>query len=442
MAKLFSNKYFLLFIILIGAKILLSMIESQIEDRSNNRQHARDQISKSWTGNQRLLAGILTLPIKRRVTTQVFDKNLNRDIEKKVWQDDNLFIIAENLKIESKLTHQLLSKGIYQVPVYSSDINIEGRFNLQAIVQWKQDPNIQLIGDAFLSFGISDPRGILSNPSVSIDGRSQKVAPSSQLKFSASGFHSSTPLAELANEFSFVADLQLKGMSELSFIAAGKDNEVWVRSDWPHPKFFGAFLPLHREISDKGYIAQWKTGIFSTDIENRVEKCFENDCSLFYSASFGVDQIQAVDIYLKSLRSVKYGILVVLITFTILVLYEVLRKDIKIHPISYSLTAMALAMFFLLLIAFSEQLNFQTAYGISAIACSSLLGYYLAHLSGTKKQGLIFFAVLNSFYLILYFIIRSEDHALLSGSLLLFALLSLVMAATKQVDWYQLGNDK
>ncbi|MDQ7051239.1 MAG: inner membrane CreD family protein [Enterobacterales bacterium] len=83
MSKLISNKYFLLFVIMIGAKILLSMIENQIEDRSNNRQHARDLIAKSWTGDQTLIAGILTIPIERLVTQRVFDKALNRDIEKK-----------------------------------------------------------------------------------------------------------------------------------------------------------------------------------------------------------------------------------------------------------------------------------------------------------------------------------------------------------------------
>ncbi|MDQ7051237.1 MAG: inner membrane CreD family protein [Enterobacterales bacterium] len=184
-----------------------------------------------------------------------------------------------------------------------------------------------------------------------------------------------------------------------------------------------------------------KQVFFSTDIENLIKDCFNDKCSTFFSTAFGVDQIEAVDIYLKGLRSVKYGILIVIITFTLLVLYEILQKTIRIHPISYSLTAMALAIFFLLLIAFSEHLYFASAYWISAFACSSLLGYYLGHIAGSKKQGVVIFSLLNAFYLILFLIIRSEDHALLSGSLLLFGLLTLVMSVTKQVDWYQLARD-
>jgi len=440
MAKLFANKYFLLLIIMIGAKILLSMIESQIEDRSKNRQHARALIAKSWTGDQTIIAGILSIPIERLVSTQVFDVHLNRNTEKKVWQKENFFIVAEQLTINSKLTHQLLSKGIYRVPVYSSVITLDGKFHLDSIQALRNDENVNILGSAILNFGISDPRGILSNPQIFVANVSQAVSPSSQLAFFSTGFHSPLKLTELDNEFSFETKLQLKGMSKIKFIAAGKQNEVWVKSDWPHPNFFGAFLPVHREISDQGYIAQWKTGTFSTDIENILKQCQQDHCANLFESSFGVDQIEAVDIYLKSLRSIKYGILVVIITFTILVLYEVLQKKIRIHPISYSLTAMALAMFFLLLIAFSEHLNFAIAYWISAIACSCLLGYYLGHLAGSKKQGALFFGVLNTFYLILFFIIRSEDHALLSGALLLFSLLALVMSITKRVDWYQLGD--
>jgi len=51
------------------------------------------------------------------------------------------------------------------------------------------------------------------------------------------------------------------------------------------------------------------------------------------------------------------------------------------------------------------------------------------------------FGLLNAFYLILFFIIRSEDHALLSGSILLFVLLTLVIVVTRKVDWYQFGSN-
>ena len=40
-------------------------------------------------------------------------------------------------------------------------------------------------------------------------------------------------------------------------------------------------------------------------------------------------------------------------------------------------------------------------------------------------------------YAMLYAILVSEDNALLMGSLLFFAILSLVMFVTRKLDWYQ-----
>ena len=48
-------------------------------------------------------------------------------------------------------------------------------------------------------------------------------------------------------------------------------------------------------------------------------------------------------------------------------------------------------------------------------------------------------ALLAALYGLLYVLLRSEDHALLMGSLLVFACLAAAMIATRRVDWYALG---
>lgn len=40
---------------------------------------------------------------------------------------------------------------------------------------------------------------------------------------------------------------------------------------------------------------------------------------------------------------------------------------------------------------------------------------------------------------VLYALLRSEDHALLLGALLVFAILAALMLATRRLDWYGLG---
>jgi inner membrane protein len=42
-------------------------------------------------------------------------------------------------------------------------------------------------------------------------------------------------------------------------------------------------------------------------------------------------------------------------------------------------------------------------------------------------------------YALLYVLIRSEDYALLIGSIVLFAVLAIVMISTRRVQWYALA---
>jgi len=433
-------KYMSLFFIIIAAQILLSMIEGQIEERSSNRYYARNAVESSWTGNQTILATVLVIPYEQSEKVRVFDKELKRYFEKINWIQNHAYILPKKIDINSKLKHQVLKKGIYDVPVYSADISMMGTFEFKKLKKLADDPTVKLSKVAYLSFGISDARGLTQTPSILFDKKPMEVLSGSNLSFFSHGFHSKFPISKDQKDFSFQVDMQINGMGRIAFIATAEENKVSIDSDWPHPSFDGAFLPATREISENGYKATWKNGMFSTDIENTMKQCFLEQCGDIYNSSFGVNHIEAVDVYLKSLRSVKYGLLVVIITFTIFILYEVLNKGVRIHPVSYSLTGMALAIFFLLLIALSEHISFSASYWISSIACSGLIGYYVSHLSRSRQHGGAIFGMLNGFYLVLFFIIRSEDHALLSGSILLFVLLAVVMFITRKIDWYQMGG--
>ena len=83
-----------------------------------------------------------------------------------------------------------------------------------------------------------------------------------------------------------------------------------------------------------------------------------------------------VDPYRLSDRAVRYGILFVLLTFGGFFLFEI-GKQMQIHPVQYLLVGFCLAVFFLLLVSFSEHIPFGTAYLIASAACIGLLTYYL-----------------------------------------------------------------
>jgi inner membrane protein len=92
------------------------------------------------------------------------------------------------------------------------------------------------------------------------------------------------------------------------------------------------------------------------------------------------------------------------------------------------------------LVSLAEQIGFASAYLTASAACVILLGYYLSYVLKSKANGLIFASLLTALYGALYGILRSEDNALLMGSLLVFGLLALVMVITRKVDWYKISN--
>jgi inner membrane protein len=154
--------------------------------------------------------------------------------------------------------------------------------------------------------------------------------------------------------------------------------------------------------------------------------------------TLAVGFLEPVNVYLMSERAVTYGILFVVLTFAAFFLTEILRR-LRIHPLQYLLVGLALAIFFLLLVALSEHISFALAYAISAAACVSLIGVYLCGALGERRLGVSFAGAIALLYLVLYGVLLSEDNALLMGTALLFAALGVTMLATRKLDWYRIG---
>ena len=95
------------------------------------------------------------------------------------------------------------------------------------------------------------------------------------------------------------------------------------------------------------------------------------------------------NIYTRTDRAIKYGIMVIIITFGCFFLFEVL-KSLKIHPIQYALVAMAQGVFFVLLLSISEYYAFGLAYLVAAVACIGLITWYLYFVVQGFKAAILF----------------------------------------------------
>ena len=425
----------------IGGLMLLLLIPigltmGKISERADYRYTAKADIASIWTGEQQVLGPIIVQPYSLRRVEKWWNEKQEKYVEKEYFVDKQLLILPENLQIAGDMETELRRRGIYEVPVYTSDLDISGRFSAETVAEVKKQKNFHQFEKPYLFVHIRDIRGIDHFSKLVWDKHELEFLPGTRQTKFGTGVNVDLP-AELQAPVQFSFKLRLRGMDALHVTPTGKETAMTLNSSWPHPKFVGNYLPGKREISQVGFTATWQTNQFATDIKADAQRCLEGECYPLTSNTFGVSLVQPIDIYFQSERAVKYALLFIGLAFTAFFLLEVL-KSMRIHPVQYLLVGFSMAMFYLLLISFAEYLAFFTAYLISAAACVALTSFYVSFVLRKVRFGLQFAVALVAMYTVLFFIISAEDYALMTGSLLLFGVLALAMYFTRHVDWYAL----
>lgn len=145
--------------------------------------------------------------------------------------------------------------------------------------------------------------------------------------------------------------------------------------------------------------------------------------------------------YEKSMRTTKYAILVIGLTFAVFFLIELLHKK-PVHPVQYILVGFALAIFYLLVLSLGEYILFDYAYIIAAIATITLITLYVkSHFNNWKASGALG-GVLSALYGFILVLISLENTALIIGSVGLFIVLAIVMYVTRNINWYNLSSSQ
>ena len=430
----------------IGAILFVSLlllfpmggIRELIRDRQQLRDQVLQDVARSDAYAQTLTGPILIVPYTRTVRTQQLDRD-GRPVIVTSQTAGELRLLPATLDAGGRLATEERQRGIYKAPVFHADLQLKGRFDIPEHYGISQDAGDYRFGQGHLALGISDIRGIGNALTLRADGETVPFEPGTGTALLASGVQAQLPPdnAATARNFEFEIALQLAGTSQFDVTPVGRDSHVHLASDWPHPSFTGEFLPRSRQISDQGFEADWQTSFFATNLEESLARCdveAKGGCEAFQSRHFGVSFIDPVDQYLKSERAAKYALLFIGLTFAGFFLTEVLRR-VSVHPVQYGLVGLALAMFFLLLVSFTEHIGFGRAYLVSATACVGLITYYVTHALGSRSQGAGFGIALTALYGLLYGILSSEDYALLMGSLLVFSILATVMVLTRRVSW-------
>lgn len=440
----------LVLLIGIGLMIPMTMIMGLIAERQNAQRGVLSDIAQSSTGEQSIVGPVLVVPYKRKVIqTQTFKDDKGVEREKKTEQifDETLALLPEALQIDGDVSTFEKRRGIYTARLYTAPLRIKGRFVVPKGYYAQGGAGAYDFRSARLAIGIADPRGIKNSPALILGEHKVAFVSGAHAPGMAAGMHADLGFAsdKQATAIDFAFDLELQGMERLWFVPTGKSTQVSLKSNWPHPSFYGRYLPEPKAAGEanpaQGFTATWRTSHFSTNLASLYGDCVAapNKCAAISNTGFGVSLIQPANLYQQLERSAKYGFLFIGLTLIAFFLYEVLER-MAIHPVQYGLVGIALAMFYLLLTSLSEHISFDIAYAIASTACIGLLSFYVSHVLQSAVRGLSFGTLLGALYGALYVLLRSEDHSLLLGSALLFALLAAVMVGTRKVDWYRVGE--
>lgn len=425
--------------------IPLSMIEGVIRERSWNRDQVVNDIAESWTRAQCVSGPWLVAEYQVATERKHWDKEKEVYVVTPWIRHKQLLLRPVTSAINGTLHVSHRYRGIFSVPVYSADMSIDARFDLAPLHQaLKAESGLVTLDKASIQVGVTDARGFVASPVVTWQGKEIESLPGTTRIAAGGGFNAPVDVDRLkqesGEEMEMAATFQLRGIQSLQTLPAGYDSHVSMSSSWPHPSFIGSYLPTERTIDDSGFQAHWSVSAFSGGISLTPET---GDAGSDFvtpgkAMPMGVRLYEPVDLYTLNERAAKYGVLFIVVTFSLFWLTELFRR-LSLHPVQYGLVGLALAIFFLLLLSLSEHIGFGFAYILATAACVGLIGTYVRPLTGSRP------AILLSLFLALlygacYVILMLESHALLVGSILMFLLLAAVMQLTRHVDWYALTS--
>ncbi|MFN8265786.1 MAG: cell envelope integrity protein CreD [Chitinophagaceae bacterium] len=416
--------------IVVGFLILVLMIPNAfitelVRERQERQKEIIAEVSSKWASGQKLTGPFLLLPYWE---TSVNEKGQT------VNEKETAYFLPEQLLVNGELFPEVRHRSIFEVMLYKSDLKISGSFTAADVAALGINPEKVIWSEARFCIGLSDNRGISEQLRLKINDQVQDMnagLPSNHV--TTSGVNTVLPEAIVRNAagFRFAFDLKLKGSESLYFTPVGKETKVQLHSTFTEPSFTGKFLPTSSPVNKEGFKAEWNVLHFTRDFP----QSWKEEKANIDEYAFGVQLLQGVDSYSKTMRTVKYALLFIALTFCLYFFIELLQKR-RIHPLQYVLVGFALSIFYTLLLSIGEYVGFNISYAIASVATITLITLYTRSIFQKWNIALALMIFLSALYGFIYILIQLQDGALLFGSIGLFVLLAIVMYYSRKVDWY------
>ena len=419
-----SLRFILVIGLVVALMIPLLSVRSLVQERKRYYRDAVYDVTQAWSGSQHIAGPMLVAAFADQSAES---EGIVRQ------QDEELVFMPSQLSLSHATFHEFRSRGIYDIPVFSAAVSATAEF--RPVDADELDRKVERLE---LVIGISDGRGI-RDASIRWNDVELENLSSSHMNEIGYVISAELDLAAIADGGTAVVDLELRGTGRFSVLPVGDNSRVSMTSDWPDPSFDGSNLPDVREVNADGFSAMWSTHALSRgfpatvtaaelgSVLADVRQVHGRSNGLGYSILTLNTPYRAVE------RSIKYGVLFIVMTLVSIVCIELVSR-VRLHIVQYGVVGAGLVMFFLTVLSLSEHLGFGMGYGLAALILAAMI---LAYVLVAVRSRAVAFAtglVLLVLYAALYFILQMDEYALLVGTVLLLALLAALMFATKSIQ--------
>ncbi len=335
-------------------------------------------------------------------------------------------------------------RSLFRVPVFQADLKLDSTFDLTGVPAAAPPGAILDWSRAEILVGVTDTRGALADAKLTTEDKTVTLAPSEVADNIVIGANDKAQLkmfllgakivgtSKPQSPFHVTSTLKFSGAERIAVLAYGKTTHVTAHGDWRNPGFDGGFLPIHRTVSDRGFSAEWSVPFLARGV--RAEGTSESIAGL-NATTLGLSFIEMADAYQSVNRSLKYVLLILGLVFLSYFVFEATTGK-QVHPAQYVLVGVAQIIFYLLLLSIAERIGFDFGFLLAAVATVALLTANVGWIFSSRLYTMRALVVFSILYLLIYFLLRLEDNALLVGAISSFLAVTAVMYFTRGMNWY------
>ena len=394
--------------------IPLTSLKFLIQERKQRQRTVEQEIASQWGPDATSYGAVIVVPVTGP------DKQVTPG-----------FLYPENDASTVQLHVSKKHRGIFMVPTFNAHMKGKYVFHPEQLqlpkghtVNWNQAQVavVTTLGNRFRRIApvIANGKPLLITEQRSLHSDKERLQ-----------LHLTTPFTINPSTLQITTDISLNGSTSIRYLPTATQSTLRMESNWKHPSFQGQLPdPENVTITSGGFSGKWNSMRISADNQS------------FHIGSISVSQehaaevrlIQPVDQYQLNERTLKYALLVLILTFAVFILIQFAGK-FTIHPLHYLMIGLALMLFYSLLLSFSEHIGFIRSYLLASVAIVSLITWYARSVLRSVRFALTAGLSLSLLYAFLLVMVNLEIYALIVGSIGLLIVLTGIMSVTRKLSF-------